>query len=67
MVFLLLSSFAQAQINNVASSDEDPAYQKWLAMKDDWAELNRYQQANQQLLSKSADANRVVFMGNSIT
>lgn len=67
MVFILLSSFAQAQISNVTPSYEDPEYQKWLSMKDDWPELNRYQQANKQLLNEAEDANRVVFMGNSIT
>jgi lysophospholipase L1-like esterase len=67
MVFILLSSIAQAQINNIAPSHEDPEYQKWLSMKDDWSELNRYQQANEELLNKAEDGDRVVFMGNSIT
>lgn len=37
------------------------------AMAQDWANLGRYAEANSQLVTSSADENRVVFMGNSIT
>lgn len=33
----------------------------------DWAELNHFAKANEQLLPPAEDENRVVFMGNSIT
>ncbi|WGK64612.1 SGNH/GDSL hydrolase family protein [Croceiramulus getboli] len=33
----------------------------------DWAQLNKYQTENQQLMHKAPDSSRVVFMGNSIT
>ena len=36
------------------------------ASAQDWAELARYQEANQALLAEEADPSRVVFMGNSI-
>lgn len=36
-------------------------------MAQDWANLERYAKANSELAAPSADENRVVFMGNSIT
>ncbi len=33
----------------------------------DWADLNRFREANSKLKAPNADENRVVFMGNSIT
>jgi lysophospholipase L1-like esterase len=36
-------------------------------MAQDWADLNRFKQANAQLSLSENDENRVVFMGNSIT
>ena len=37
------------------------------AMAQDWAGKNRYHQANLELMSREADPQRVVLMGNSIT
>lgn len=38
-----------------------------LAQTNDWAELNRYKEANLKIGLPAADENRIVFMGNSIT
>ena len=38
-----------------------------LAQTNDWAELNRYKEANLIIGLPAADENRIVFMGNSIT
>ncbi len=37
------------------------------ALRNDWANLNRYREANAQLAAPAASEKRVVFMGNSIT
>ena len=37
------------------------------AVAQDWANLNRYTKENEKIISLPSDANRVVFMGNSIT
>ena len=42
-------------------------YKNWLRMKDDWANLARYQDADAELGKPEKGTKRVVFMGNSIT
>ncbi len=64
--------FAQTTIaqNNTNSKDSQKLLQEYRQFKnirDDWANLARYQNKNSQLASPQKDENRVVFMGNSIT
>ena len=42
-------------------------YEKWSEIRNDWPGLNRYRDANQKLSLQSENAERIVFMGNSIT
>ncbi|WP_242919942.1 SGNH/GDSL hydrolase family protein [Pontibacter liquoris] len=42
-------------------------YEAWTKMRDDWANLGRYREDNQNLKAPLPGENRVVFMGNSIT
>ncbi|WP_299553798.1 SGNH/GDSL hydrolase family protein [Seonamhaeicola sp.] len=42
-------------------------YTQWSAIKNDWANLAYYQEANSLLQEPAKSENRVVFMGNSIT
>lgn len=42
-------------------------YQNWTKMRDDWPNFARYRQDNAKLAGSPVPANRVVFMGNSIT
>ena len=67
IILLLVGNIVLAQNAETTMLNEDPAYQKWLTMKDDWPDLKRYQAANKTLLSADPDPDRVVFMGNSIT
>lgn len=49
----------------VAQVIED--YERWSAIRDDWANLNRYREANIDAGLPNEGEKRVVFMGNSIT
>ena len=64
LLFLTLSSAAQTK-------DDYDALKKRLATAEtklqDWAQLNRYAEANRQLAPAQKNENRVVFMGDSIT
>jgi lysophospholipase L1-like esterase len=42
-------------------------YKQWSGIKNDWANLGYYNEANAKLKSPAPDEKRVVFMGNSIT
>ncbi|MEP7039654.1 MAG: SGNH/GDSL hydrolase family protein [Acidobacteriota bacterium] len=63
-----LSSFSQTTVEKVSDCDEaknkNTRYEKQLS---DWAQFNRYREANLKLMPPSKNENRVVFMGDSIT
>jgi len=78
LLFLLCAPalFAQQQANGLAATpDAAQAELEKLRMQmfriqktlTDWANLTRYRQENADLAAKGLDANRVVFMGDSIT
>lgn len=50
-----------------APKTETPTLRIQLTPNEDWANFNRYRKANSALETPSTRANRVVFMGNSIT
>jgi len=63
------SDVMYAQTDQTEKTDQEilEEYERWSAMKDDWANLDRYRQANKVLGPPAEDENRIVFMGNSIT
>jgi lysophospholipase L1-like esterase len=66
ILILLLTAVslgAQQPANSQAARDSAALYQ----LRNDWANLERYQPANATLGAPAGDENRVVFYGNSIT
>ncbi len=66
---IFATGHAQAQQPVVASQAQVAERQRAAdsALRNDWANLHRYRNANAQLAAPAAGAQRVVFMGNSIT
>ncbi|HYW95817.1 MAG TPA: GDSL-type esterase/lipase family protein, partial [Bacteroidales bacterium] len=71
---ILSGQLLTAQNDSTAASDsaraarqKEKEYKHWLKVKDDWANLGRYQAANDTLEPPRKGEQRVVFMGNSIT
>ena len=65
-----MSTFAFGQEELIAGKTTEQIikeYKSWSRMKNDWANLARYQQENEALASREVGDTRVVFMGNSIT
>jgi lysophospholipase L1-like esterase len=70
LVLVLVSTTTYAQDTVELDKQEEQIlkeYENWSAIRDDWANLARYQEANEALNDPKEDENRVVFMGNSIT
>jgi lysophospholipase L1-like esterase len=76
-IFLISISFSLLLIfplysQNVATSGKTAEqiiqeYEQWTAIRDDWANLSRYRDANKAAGLPGEGERRVVFMGNSIT
>lgn len=69
LLFLVVSTPLHAQYS---SDDKSPdqiikEYEAWTGMRDDWPNLNKYREENEKLGPPTAEEQRVVFMGNSIT
>ena len=74
IAFFIISMAASGQTNNaneiinkMSDKQKERALRSWYHMKNDWAYLGRYRQANAELGKPKRGENRVVFMGNSIT
>lgn len=75
MVVFLVSIFnAKAQSNGpsktIGGKTEKQIlneYEAWSKVKNDWANLSYFREANEKLATPAANEQRVVFMGNSIT
>jgi lysophospholipase L1-like esterase len=74
--FLLAAGFISTQAQNNAGApgqtmtqEQRDAFRKTMEeqQRNDWANLNRYKEANSKIGLPAAGENRVVFMGNSIT
>ncbi len=73
-VFCIITMTASGQITNITDTinkmsekQKERALTSYFHMKDDWANLGRYREANAQLGKPKKGEQRVVFMGNSIT
>ena len=58
---------SQKRMDGKTSEQIIQEYAYWSEVKNDWANLAHYQDANARLKNRSETKNRVVFMGNSIT
>jgi lysophospholipase L1-like esterase len=74
LTFLFLSFLSQAQILQTSSVPLEKTIEQLqkeneqlLRIKNDWPNFARYREANEKLGLPTANENRVVFMGNSIT
>jgi lysophospholipase L1-like esterase len=63
------SEYLAAQSANQEKPEEEiqQEYERWSAIRDDWANLNRFKEENRELGAPGEGEKRVVFMGNSIT
>ncbi|TVQ03380.1 MAG: acylhydrolase [Balneolaceae bacterium] len=66
---LLISPIYSQNVTTSGKSAEQimQEYEQWSATRDDWANLNRYRDANKAAGLPKEGERRVVFMGNSIT
>ena len=64
---LFFVTIVKAQDQDKTQEQTNRDHQKWLKIKDDWANLGRYREANSKLGLPASGEDRVVFMGNSIT
>lgn len=70
LLVLVLGVTVRAQIkdaNTVNCQEEKTKNARYEAQFKDWANLNRYHEANQKIISSAENETRVVFMGDSIT
>ncbi len=65
--FLLAQQPGDVQSASSLTGEQIKEYKNWMRMKDDWANLARYHDANEELGPPAKASERVVFMGNSIT
>lgn len=68
-LILIVLIFPLGNLKAQEKTDQDilQEYKQWSSIRDDWPNLERYQEANAALEEPAEDEERVVFMGNSIT
>lgn len=68
-LFVFLTSTICAQNHSTTSRENEilEEYESWSALRDDWANLEKYRDKNRLLGPPESGERRIVFMGNSIT